>query len=61
MFMFMCIYIYVLIAKKAKKAYASIGGGSPIKKYTQSQATLIQKKLVEYGLDDKNTKVSNYF
>jgi ferrochelatase len=34
-------------APKAKEAYASIGGGSPILMYTEKQAALLKEKLLE--------------
>eukprot|EP01036_Dinobryon_divergens_P023108 gene23108-31425_t len=45
-------------APKSSEAYRSIGGGSPIVKYTQEQADLIQKRIVEkFGLPTDNAKV----
>ena len=47
-----------LRAPKSSEAYRSIGGGSPIVKYTQEQADLIQKRIVEkFGLPNDNAKV----
>jgi len=44
-------------APKSSEAYRSIGGGSPIVHYTQQQADLIQRKLVDkYGLDPEATR-----
>lgn len=40
-------------APKSSEAYMSIGGGSPIVKYTQAQALKIQEKLVKNGYDAK--------
>jgi ferrochelatase len=41
-------------APKAMEAYASIGGGSPIVRYTNEQAVLIREKLkTDYNLDVK--------
>ena len=47
---------YAIAKKRAPKssaAYLSIGGGSPIVKYTKAQADLIQASLIEKGLDAK--------
>lgn len=47
---------YAIAKKRAPKssaAYLSIGGGSPIVKYTKAQADLIQEQLVLKGLDAK--------
>lgn len=38
-------------AKKVQHHYAVIGGGSPIRRYTQSQATALQRLLVAGGMD----------
>jgi len=47
----------VLIAKrrapKSSAAYKSIGGGSPIVKYTEAQARLIEESLMKCGLKSK--------
>jgi ferrochelatase len=40
-------------APKSSEAYRSIGGGSPIVKYTQAQADSIEKRLVAKGYDAK--------
>lgn len=47
---------YAIAKKRAPKssaAYLSIGGGSPIVKYTKAQADLIQEQLILKGLDAK--------
>ena len=47
---------YAIAKKRAPKssaAYLSIGGGSPIVKYTKAQADLIQASLLSKGLDAK--------
>jgi protoporphyrin/coproporphyrin ferrochelatase len=47
---------YAIAKKRAPKssaAYLSIGGGSPIVKYTKAQADLIQASLISKGLDAK--------
>lgn len=40
-------------APKSKAAYESIGGGSPIVRYTNAQATGVEKKLQEMGLESR--------
>lgn len=40
-------------APKSKAAYESIGGGSPIVRYTQAQAEGVERVLQEMGLDAK--------
>lgn len=40
-------------APKSSAAYLSIGGGSPIVKYTKAQADLIEASLISKGLDAK--------
>jgi len=40
-------------APKSSEAYQSIGGGSPIVKYTQAQADLIREDLASRGFDAK--------
>mmetsp|Transcript_18149 Transcript_18149/g.23497 ORF Transcript_18149/g.23497 Transcript_18149/m.23497 type:complete len:414 (+) Transcript_18149:250-1491(+) len=40
-------------APKSSAAYESIGGGSPIMKYTKAQAKQIEEKLTEMGIDAK--------
>jgi ferrochelatase len=47
---------YFIAKKRAPKsaaAYLTIGGGSPIVKYTREQASLIQSALSERGFDSK--------
>jgi ferrochelatase len=46
-------YISKTRSTQAKKAYASIGGGSPIVRYTTEQAGLVQKELTSRGWDAK--------
>jgi protoporphyrin/coproporphyrin ferrochelatase len=38
-------------AKKASEHYASIGGGSPIRKFTERQATALEAQLILEGID----------
>jgi len=38
-------------AKKVQHHYAVIGGGSPIRRFTQQQARALQNKLVQSGVD----------
>lgn len=38
-------------AKKVQRHYSAIGGGSPIRRFTEQQAADLQLKLVEAGLD----------
>jgi ferrochelatase len=38
-------------ARKVQHHYATIGGGSPIRRFTQQQARALQRKLAEAGLD----------
>src|SRR6202795_3680949 len=38
-------------ARKVKHHYATIGGGSPIRRFTEQQARALQLKLTESGLD----------
>ncbi|MFB3812822.1 MAG: ferrochelatase [Terriglobales bacterium] len=38
-------------AKKVRRHYAEIGGGSPIRRLTEQQAAALQHKLVRSGLD----------
>jgi ferrochelatase len=38
-------------ARKVQHHYATIGGGSPIRRFTEQQARALQLKLVESGLD----------
>jgi ferrochelatase len=38
-------------ARKVQNHYAAIGGGSPIRRFTQQQARALQSSLVESGLD----------
>jgi len=54
-----CVFISNLLvrAPKSSIAYQSIGGGSPIVKYTAAQADLIQNRLVQNGY----TKAKCYF
>jgi len=40
-------------APKSRAAYQSIGGGSPIVRYTSEQATLIERELKRKGVDAK--------
>jgi len=38
-------------ARKVQHHYATIGGGSPIRRFTEQQALALQRKLAEAGLD----------
>ena len=38
-------------ARKVQHHYATIGGGSPIRRFTEQQARALQLKLTESGLD----------
>jgi protoporphyrin/coproporphyrin ferrochelatase len=38
-------------ARKVQHHYAVIGGGSPLRRFTEQQARSLQLKLTEYGLD----------
>jgi protoporphyrin/coproporphyrin ferrochelatase len=38
-------------AKKVQHHYAVIGGGSPIRRFTEQQASALQRKLTESGID----------
>jgi len=38
-------------ARKVQHHYAAIGGGSPLRRFTEQQARCLQLKLIEYGLD----------
>jgi protoporphyrin/coproporphyrin ferrochelatase len=38
-------------ARKVQHHYATIGGGSPIRRFTEQQARALQRKLAESGLD----------
>src|SRR5438445_5431573 len=38
-------------AKKVQHHYAAIGGGSPIRRFTQAQATALQRILNAVGMD----------
>src|SRR5271170_2853921 len=38
-------------ARKVQHHYATIGGGSPIRRFTEQQARALQLKLTEFGLD----------
>jgi ferrochelatase len=38
-------------ARKVQHHYATIGGGSPIRRFTEQQARALQRKLGGYGLD----------
>jgi ferrochelatase len=38
-------------ARKVQHHYATIGGGSPIRRFTEQQARALQRKLTESGLD----------
>jgi len=38
-------------ARKVQHHYATIGGGSPIRRFTEQQALALQRKLMESGID----------
>ena len=38
-------------ARKVQHHYATIGGGSPIRRFTEQQARALQRKLAESGID----------
>ncbi len=38
-------------ARKVQHHYSVIGGGSPIRRFTEQQALALQRKLVEFGID----------
>src|SRR5689334_25005983 len=40
-------------ARKVEHHYAVIGGGSPIRRFTEQQARALESVLAEYGLDVK--------
>jgi len=49
-------------APKSREAYQSIGGGSPILKYSNAQANLLKKRLrAEYGIDAKTYIAMRYW
>jgi ferrochelatase len=48
-------------AKKASQHYASIGGGSPIRKFTEQQAAALEARLVLEGLDARCVVAMRYW
>ena len=48
-------------AKKASQHYASIGGGSPIRKFTERQAAALEAQLVREGLDARCVVAMRYW
>jgi ferrochelatase len=48
-------------AKKASQHYASIGGGSPIRKFTERQAAALEVQLVREGLDARCVVAMRYW
>src|SRR5277367_1316672 len=48
-------------AKKAGQHYASIGGGSPIRKFTEQQATALEAQLVREGVDARCVVAMRYW
>src|SRR5271166_2363985 len=48
-------------AKKASQHYASIGGGSPIRKFTEQQAASLEARLVLEGIDARCVVAMRYW
>lgn len=48
-------------AKTASQHYASIGGGSPIRKFTEQQAAALEAELVREGLDARCVVAMRYW
>ena len=48
-------------AKKAGQHYASIGGGSPIRKFTEQQAAALEAQLVREGVDARCVIAMRYW
>src|SRR6202167_4882706 len=48
-------------AKKASLHYASIGGGSPIRKFTEQQAAALEAQLVREGVDARCVVAMRYW
>src|SRR5947209_7917272 len=48
-------------ARKVRHHYASIGGSSPIRKYTESQAQLLERELRAAGYDAKCVVAMRYW
>ncbi|MFZ3340084.1 MAG: ferrochelatase [Terriglobales bacterium] len=48
-------------AKKASQHYASIGGGSPIRKFTERQAAALEAQLVRKGVDARCVVAMRYW
>ena len=48
-------------AKKASQHYASIGGGSPIRKFTERQAAALEAQLMREGLDARCVVAMRYW
>ncbi|MGH9643084.1 MAG: ferrochelatase [Terriglobales bacterium] len=48
-------------AKKASQHYAVIGGGSPIRKFTEQQATALEAQLMREGVDARCVVAMRYW
>lgn len=48
-------------AKKAAQHYAAIGGGSPIRKFTDQQATALEARLIREGVDARCVVAMRYW
>ena len=48
-------------AKKAAQHYATIGGGSPIRKFTEQQAAALEAQLVREGVDARCVVAMRYW
>ena len=48
-------------AKKASQHYASIGGGSPIRKFTERQAAALEAQLMREGVDARCVVAMRYW
>ena len=48
-------------AKKAAQHYAAIGGGSPIRKFTERQAAVLEERLISDGVDARCVVAMRYW
>jgi protoporphyrin/coproporphyrin ferrochelatase len=48
-------------AKKAAQHYAAIGGGSPIRQFTERQATALEERLMREGVDARCVVAMRYW
>jgi ferrochelatase len=48
-------------AKKAAQHYAAIGGGSPIRQFTERQATALEERLMRAGVDARCVVAMRYW